>query len=75
MKFHKEIQIQKKHYHIYNSVGKCPTVSYEPPVFGITALGCSHGFDACDSTSGFIIWVNKKGVMIDPPPFSSNALE
>jgi ribonuclease BN (tRNA processing enzyme) len=37
-------------------------------------LGNSHGFDHCGSTSGFIIWINKKGIMVDPPPFTSKAL-
>ena len=45
--------------------------AFDPPVFGLTMLGSSHGFDACGSTSGFILWINKKGIMIDPPPFSS----
>lgn len=43
-------------------------------MFGITAIGASHGFDRCESTSGFILWIDRKGIMIDPPPFSSNAL-
>lgn len=37
-------------------------------------LGSSHGFDCAGSTSGFILWINRKGIMIDPPPFSSKAL-
>ena len=37
-------------------------------------LGTSHGFDVGDSTSGFILWINKRGIMIDPPPFAGNAL-
>ena len=46
-------------------------MSIVPPDFGITVLGSSHGFDAKGSTTGFIIWVYGKGIMIDPPPFSS----
>lgn len=38
-------------------------------------LGNSHGFDVGDSTSGFILWINKRGIMIDPPPFVSIALK
>lgn len=38
-------------------------------------LGNSHGFDVGESTSGFIIWINKRGIMIDPPPFAGNALK
>lgn len=38
-----------------------------PPVFGITVIGSGHGFDAATSTSGFILWMDGKGVMVDPP--------
>jgi ribonuclease BN (tRNA processing enzyme) len=37
----------------------------------VTILGCSHGFDPKGSTSGYIIWVNGRGVMVDPPPYST----
>lgn len=47
---------------------------FKPPIFGVTMLGSSHGFDIGGSTSGFILWINRKGIMIDPPPFSSKAL-
>ncbi len=40
---------------------------YDPPVFGVTCLGPSHGFDPTENTSGFILWLNRKGIMIDPP--------
>src|SRR5688500_6570156 len=43
---------------------------FEPPIFGVTVLGASHGFDPKGSTSGYIIWVNGRGIMLDPPPFS-----
>lgn len=55
-------------------MGNTLNFNFEAPDFGITALGCSHGFDANDSTSGFIVWINKKGIMIDPPPYTSHAL-
>ncbi|HOJ64870.1 MAG TPA: cyclic nucleotide-binding domain-containing protein [Spirochaetota bacterium] len=38
-----------------------------PPIFGITTLGSSHGFDPKGKTSGFIFWINGSGIMIDPP--------
>lgn len=47
---------------------------FDIPDFGITVLGNSHGFDCCGSTSGFILWVNKRGIVVDPPPFTSMAL-
>jgi CRP-like cAMP-binding protein len=40
---------------------------YEPPVFGVTMIGNGHGFDAGVRTSGFILWLDGKGVLVDPP--------
>jgi hypothetical protein len=48
---------------------------YKPPLFAITCLGPSHGFDPTQNTSGFIIWLNHTGVMIDPPVNSTEWLE
>lgn len=48
---------------------------FEPPLFGVTVLGASHGFDPCGSTSGYIIWINGRGIMLDPPPFSQQILK
>jgi len=47
---------------------------FEPPEFGITCLGPSHGFDPTQNTSGFIIWINGRGIMIDPPVNSTEWL-
>jgi len=49
--------------------------TFNPPSFGVTVLGNSHGFDKSGSTSGYVIWVNGRGVMVDPPPYSSATLE
>ncbi len=48
---------------------------YNPPLFGITCLGPSHGFDPEENTSGFIIWINHHGIMVDPPVNSTEWLE
>jgi CRP-like cAMP-binding protein len=40
---------------------------YEPPLFGITVIGSGHGFDANARTAGFIIWIDGKGILVDPP--------
>lgn len=48
-------------------LGKTLTEPFIPPEFGITCLGPSHGFDCTQNTSGFIIWLNKMGIMVDPP--------
>lgn len=52
-----------------------PLPTFHPPSFGVTVLGNSHGFDASGSTSGYVLWINGRGVMIDPPPYSSATLE
>ena len=48
---------------------------FNPPSFGVTVLGNSHGFDPRGSTSGYVLWLNGRGVMIDPPPFATTTLE
>ncbi|GAM27326.1 hypothetical protein SAMD00019534_105010 [Acytostelium subglobosum LB1] len=48
---------------------------FEPPTFGITIIGSSHGFDPKKSTTGFVLWVNKRGIMVDPPLHSSSFLQ
>uniref|UniRef100_A0A6T6Y1R5 Cyclic nucleotide-binding domain-containing protein n=1 Tax=Bicosoecida sp. CB-2014 TaxID=1486930 RepID=A0A6T6Y1R5_9STRA len=48
---------------------------FQPPTFGLTFLGTSHGFDPEGQTTGFVIWVNGQGVMVDPPPNSGVLLD
>src|SRR5262249_29162186 len=36
------------------------------PRFGVTPLGTSHGFDHAGDFTCFIIWVNGKGIIVDP---------
>ena len=55
------------------SLGIAPT--FHPPSFGVTVLGNSHGFDKNGATSGYVLWINGRGIMIDPPPYSSATLE
>jgi CRP-like cAMP-binding protein len=49
-------------------------LNFRPPLFGITTLGSGHGFDPNSETSGLIIWINRRGVMIDPPVNSTEKL-
>ena len=49
--------------------------SFRAPDFGVTMLGTSHGFDAGGNTTGFVLWINRYGVMVDPPPNSGKLLE
>jgi len=48
---------------------------YNPPLFGITVISSGHGFDTGASTSGFIIWINRKGILVDPPVNSTEWLK
>ncbi len=48
---------------------------YIPPLFSITCLGASHGFDPTENSSGYIIWLNHNGIMIDPPVDSTEWLK
>ncbi len=52
-------------------LGKTLSEPFIPPEFGITCLGPSHGFDPEQNTSGFILWINKVGIMVDPPANST----
>ncbi|HBD93061.1 MAG: hypothetical protein A2015_17480 [Spirochaetes bacterium GWF1_31_7] len=56
-------------------IGKRLPEPYSPPLFSITCLGPSHGFDPDQNTSGYIIWLNHHGIMIDPPVNSTEWLE
>lgn len=50
-------------------------VCFVPPMFGITMLGAGHGFDPTSSTTGFILWMNRRGIVVDPPPHSNAILK
>jgi CRP-like cAMP-binding protein len=49
-------------------------LNFRPPLFGITTLGSGHGFDPNANTSGLIIWVNRRGIVVDPPVNSTGHL-
>jgi glyoxylase-like metal-dependent hydrolase (beta-lactamase superfamily II) len=40
----------------------------------VTWLGTSHGFDHEGNCTGYIIWVNHRGIIVDPPPQSGHML-
>ncbi len=48
---------------------------FEPPMFGVTVIGSGSGFDVKERTSGFILWVNRRGILVDPPVDSMSWLE
>jgi CRP-like cAMP-binding protein/phosphoribosyl 1,2-cyclic phosphodiesterase len=72
--FYDEVKLQQSSYSVYKTFSGEDAAIFSPPMFGFTVLGNSHGFDCKGSTSGFIIWLNKKGIMVDPPPYSSRVL-
>lgn len=61
-------------YKVKFDVSANPDKLFYPPRFGVTCLGPSHGFDPKDNTSGFIIWLNNNGIMVDPPVNSTEWL-
>ncbi|MDA3900498.1 MAG: cAMP/cGMP-dependent 3',5'-cyclic-AMP/GMP phosphodiesterase [Spirochaetes bacterium] len=61
-------------YNAHHQLGERLAEPYIPPLFGITCLGPSHGFDPEQNTSGFILWLNYEGVMVDPPVESTEWL-
>jgi CRP-like cAMP-binding protein/glyoxylase-like metal-dependent hydrolase (beta-lactamase superfamily II) len=72
--FYDEIKIKSTNYAVYKTIAFEDVSVFTPPTLGLTVLGSSHGFDHKGSTSGFIIWINKRGIMVDPPPYSSRVL-
>ncbi len=49
------------------SLSKQPLRAFWAPLLGVSVLGSGHGFDPGNRTSGFIIWIEGRGVMVDPP--------
>ncbi len=62
------------HYTPQYNIGEQLPEPFLPPRFGVTCLGPSNGFDPHDNTSGFIIWLNGNGIMVDPPVNSTEWL-
>lgn len=61
-------------YNITYDIGQRLSTPFIAPDFAITCLGPSHGFDPRENTSGFILWLNGRGIMIDPPVNSTEWL-
>jgi len=57
--------------HIPTELREAIQFASERPRFGVTPLGTSHGFDASGDFTSFIIWIDGKGILVDP---SSEAL-
>ncbi|MGB0592432.1 MAG: cyclic nucleotide-binding domain-containing protein [Myxococcota bacterium] len=40
---------------------------FSAPAFGVTVLGAGHGFDPDGKTTGFVLWIGGRGILVDPP--------
>ena len=49
-------------------------MSWVAPSFGVTVLGASHGFDPNGKTTGFLLWMGGRAILIDPPTDSTEYL-
>ena len=51
------------------AIARTQALRFVPPRFGVTVLGRSHGFDPDpkERTTGFVLWIGGRGVMVDPP--------
>ena len=58
---------RKKVYIPLPEVSLANPANFHPPLFGLTTLGTGHGFDPQALTSGMIIWINRRGIIVDPP--------
>jgi CRP-like cAMP-binding protein/phosphoribosyl 1,2-cyclic phosphodiesterase len=47
---------------------------FRPPDFGVTTLGASHGFDPKGKTTGFLLWMGGRAILVDPPPDATTYL-
>jgi CRP-like cAMP-binding protein len=41
--------------------------NFQRPTFGVSIVGRGHGFDPNTKTTGFILWSNGRGILVDPP--------
>ncbi len=49
-------------------------MSFLPPTFGVTVLGASHGFDPSGKTTGFLLWIGGRAILVDPPTDATDYL-
>ncbi len=51
-----------------------PKDPFRGPEFGVTVLGASHGFDVSGKTTGFLLWIGGRALIVDPPTDSTEYL-
>ena len=58
------------------AIARNRALRFVPPRFGITVLGRSHGFDPDpkERTTGFVMWIGGRGVLVDPPIHAATLL-
>ncbi|NDD31118.1 MAG: MBL fold metallo-hydrolase, partial [Proteobacteria bacterium] len=44
-----------------------PQKHFRRPRLGVSVIGSGHGFDPGNRTSGFLMWIDGRGVLVDPP--------
>ena len=49
-------------------------MSWVAPSFGVTVLGASHGFDPSGKTTGFLLWMGGRAILVDPPTDTTDYL-
>ena len=49
-------------------------MSWLAPSFGVTVLGASHGFDVSGKTTGFLLWMGGRAILVDPPTDTTDYL-
>ena len=57
-----------------DSTTEAPPMSWLAPSFGVTVLGASHGFDPNGKTTGFLLWIGGRAILVDPPTDSTEYL-
>ncbi len=69
IEFRRGAERQELDFHSAPPLPPLPVTShrYRPPFFGVTVIGSGHGFDPNSDTSGFVVWVNGRGILVDPP--------
>ena len=61
---------------VAKAIARLRAQRFVPPRFGVTVLGRSHGFDPDpkERTTGFVLWVGGRGVLVDPPIHATSLL-
>ncbi|MBI2566032.1 MAG: cyclic nucleotide-binding domain-containing protein [Candidatus Schekmanbacteria bacterium] len=53
---------------------RSPSAPFTPPRFAVTVLGAGHGFDVHGKTTGLLLWIDGRGILVDPPVDTTEVL-